>query len=109
MTNLNWNDVETESKGRRDSTVTRAVIEGALQRPDLSGAKIAAALRNSGVDAKDGYAGVATNIARATVDYLVSNDAPIKVNGKLFRLTAVTATPELVKREDVKNLPAKTA
>lgn len=109
MTNMNWNDVETESKGRRDTTVTRAVIEGALQRPDLSGAKIATALRKSGMDAKDAYAGVASNIARATVDYLVGNDTPIKVNGKLYRLMAVTAAPELVKKEDVKNLPAKTA
>jgi hypothetical protein len=94
---INWNDVEPESKSRRDSTVTKAVIEGALARSDLSGSKIATALRAGGMNCKDAYAGVVCNIARATVDVLVSF-GEVRINGKTYVLSPVQPKPELVKK-----------
>lgn len=95
---MDWNTVSTEqTSSRRDAAKTQAIIDGALQRRDLSATAIAAALRSNGVDVKDSYVTTVVNIARATFDHLIGVSA-VKHNGKTYALSVVESKPELVKR-----------
>lgn len=99
MTVLNWEDDSATKDNGRNPEGVRAIIEGALLRPDKSAAAIDTMLTKANV-AHPKHFSTIVPVARHTVEFLIAFQQPIKVGGKLYRLVQVQSEPVLIKNPE---------